>query len=135
MDRRLLLQALTSATACTVLPAAALAAPLPLPSPPPEGAESGAPKIAPDPLCAQAVAVVMTHNKASIALVQRHLKLGYNRAARLLDSMEQASLISSFDIHGRRHILAPGFSSEFIVSPKQALTNLATTGDGFAKQS
>lgn len=98
MDRRLCLHALTSITVCTLLPGAAFAAarqPLAasMPRTSNEPTEPVAQEIAPDPLYAQAVAVVMINQKASIGLVQRHLKLGYNRAARLLEAMEQAGLI------------------------------------------
>ena len=56
---------------------------------------------------AQAVAVVMNHKKASISLVQRHLRLRYNRAAGLLLSMEQAGLISAHYFNDYRQIRAP----------------------------
>lgn len=110
MDRRLCLHALTSITVCTLLPGAAFAAarqPLvaTLPRTSNEPTEPVAQEIAPDPLYAQAVAVVMINQKASISLVQRHLKLGYNRAVRLLESMEQAGLIGSLYVSGHRQIL------------------------------
>jgi len=41
-----------------------------------------------DPMYDQAVEVVLKHRRASISLVQRHLRIGYNRAARLLEQME-----------------------------------------------
>lgn len=113
MDRRLCLYALTSITVCTLLPGATFAAarqPLAasLPRTSCELTEPVPLEIAPDPLYAQAVAVVMINQKASIGLVQRHLKLGYNRAARLLESMEQASLIGSQYVNGYRQILVCG---------------------------
>ena len=55
----------------------------------------------------QAVAVVLQHRKASISLVQRHLRIGYNRAARLLEQMEQAGLVSAMGNKGNRDILVP----------------------------
>jgi S-DNA-T family DNA segregation ATPase FtsK/SpoIIIE len=55
----------------------------------------------------QAVAVVLQHRKASISLVQRHLRIGYNRAARLLEQMEQSGLVSSMAGNGNREILLP----------------------------
>ncbi|MEY3096159.1 MAG: hypothetical protein RIR74_1251, partial [Pseudomonadota bacterium] len=54
-----------------------------------------------------AVAVVLQHRKASISLVQRHLRIGYNRAARLLDAMEKAGLVSPMQSNGNRDILVP----------------------------
>jgi S-DNA-T family DNA segregation ATPase FtsK/SpoIIIE len=55
----------------------------------------------------QAVAVVMQHRRASISLVQRHLRIGYNRAARLLEQMEQAGVVSAMGHSGNRDILVP----------------------------
>ena len=60
-----------------------------------------------DPLYDQAVAIVLKHKRASISLVQRHLRIGYNRAARLLEQMEQAGVVSSMQSNGNREILAP----------------------------
>jgi S-DNA-T family DNA segregation ATPase FtsK/SpoIIIE len=58
-----------------------------------------------DPLYDQAVAVVLQHKKASISLVQRHLRIGYNRSARLLEQMEKSGLVSSLSSNGNRDIL------------------------------
>jgi S-DNA-T family DNA segregation ATPase FtsK/SpoIIIE len=60
-----------------------------------------------DPMYDQAVAIVLQHRKASISLVQRHLRIGYNRAARLLEQMEQSGLVSSMSTNGNREILLP----------------------------
>ena len=60
-----------------------------------------------DPLYDQAVAVILQNKRASISLVQRHLRIGYNRAARLLEDMEKAGLVSSMQSNGNREILAP----------------------------
>jgi S-DNA-T family DNA segregation ATPase FtsK/SpoIIIE len=60
-----------------------------------------------DPLYDQAVAVVLQNKRASISLVQRHLRIGYNRAARLLEQMEQSGLVSSMSGSGNREILVP----------------------------
>ena len=60
-----------------------------------------------DPLYDQAVEVVLKNRKASISLVQRHLKIGYNRAARLVEDMEKAGLVSSMSSSGQRDILVP----------------------------
>ncbi len=63
-----------------------------------------------DPLYDQAVEVVLKNRKASISLVQRHLKIGYNRAARLVEDMEKAGLVSSMNTNGQRDILVPARS-------------------------
>ncbi len=60
-----------------------------------------------DPMYDQAVEVVLKNRKASISLVQRHLKIGYNRAARLVEDMEKAGLVSSMSTSGQREILVP----------------------------
>ncbi|KAF9396996.1 DNA translocase FtsK 2 [Podila verticillata] len=60
-----------------------------------------------DPFYDQAVEIVTKHRRASISLVQRHLRIGYNRAARLLEQMEQAGLISAMAANGNREILVP----------------------------
>jgi S-DNA-T family DNA segregation ATPase FtsK/SpoIIIE len=60
-----------------------------------------------DALYDQAVAVVLKNRRASISLVQRHLRIGYNRAARLLEQMEQSGLVSSMQSNGNRDILVP----------------------------
>jgi len=58
-----------------------------------------------DPLYDQAVAIVLENKRASISLVQRHLRIGYNRAARLLEDMEKAGLVSKMSGSGNREIL------------------------------
>jgi len=58
-----------------------------------------------DPLYDQAVEVVLKSRRASISLVQRHLRIGYNRAARLIEAMERAGLVSSMATNGNREIL------------------------------
>ncbi|MCL2022443.1 MAG: DNA translocase FtsK 4TM domain-containing protein [Betaproteobacteria bacterium] len=59
-----------------------------------------------DPLYDQAVEVVLRNKRASISLVQRHLRIGYNRAARLIEAMEHAGLVSQMDSRGGREVLA-----------------------------
>jgi S-DNA-T family DNA segregation ATPase FtsK/SpoIIIE len=60
-----------------------------------------------DPMYDQAVAIVLQNRRASISLVQRHLRIGYNRAARLLEQMERAGLVSAMASNGNRDILVP----------------------------
>ena len=61
-----------------------------------------------DPLYDQAVEVVLKNRRASISLVQRHLRIGYNRSARLIEAMEKAGLVSTMDARGGREVLRPG---------------------------
>ncbi|WP_250525527.1 DNA translocase FtsK [Caballeronia sp. GAWG2-1] len=65
-----------------------------------------------DPLYDQAVEVVIKNKRASISLVQRHLRIGYNRAARLLEQMENSGLVSSMSSNGNREILTPARDSD-----------------------
>jgi S-DNA-T family DNA segregation ATPase FtsK/SpoIIIE len=60
-----------------------------------------------DPMYDQAVAIVQQHRKASISLVQRHLRIGYNRAARLLEQMEKSGLVGALATNGSRELLLP----------------------------
>ena len=74
------------------------------------GGEAGAPGEGggeADALYDQAVAVVLKNRRASISLVQRHLRIGYNRAARLLEQMENSGVVSSMQSNGNREILVP----------------------------
>jgi S-DNA-T family DNA segregation ATPase FtsK/SpoIIIE len=65
-----------------------------------------------DALYDQAVAVVLKNRRASISLVQRHLRIGYNRAARLLEQMEQSGVVSTMQSNGNRDILVPLANAE-----------------------
>ena len=65
-----------------------------------------------DPLYDQAVEVVLKNKRASISLVQRHLRIGYNRSARLVEAMEKAGLVSGMDGRGGREVLARRESEE-----------------------
>ncbi len=60
-----------------------------------------------DPLYDEAVAIVVKTRRASISLVQRNLRIGYNRAARLIEEMERTGLVSSMQSNGNREVLAP----------------------------
>ncbi|MFW7340136.1 DNA translocase FtsK 4TM domain-containing protein [Pollutimonas sp. H1-120] len=64
-----------------------------------------------DPLYDQAVEVILKNRRASISSVQRNLRIGYNRAARLLEQMEQAGLVSAMQSNGNREILVPAGNS------------------------
>lgn len=65
-----------------------------------------------DPLYDQAVQVVLETRKASISGVQRRLKIGYNRAARMVESMEAAGLVGQLQSNGTREILVPATAKE-----------------------
>jgi S-DNA-T family DNA segregation ATPase FtsK/SpoIIIE len=65
-----------------------------------------------DPLYDQAVQIVIETRKASISGVQRRLKIGYNRAARMVESMEQAGLVGPLQSNGSREILVPVATNE-----------------------
>ncbi len=60
-----------------------------------------------DPLYDEAVAVVTETRKASISYVQRRLKIGYNRAARMIEEMEASGVVSMVQSNGSREVLAP----------------------------
>ncbi len=60
-----------------------------------------------DPLYDQAVEIVLRTRRPSISLVQRHLRIGYNRAARLIEDMERAGMVSSMQTNGNREVLVP----------------------------
>ena len=72
-----------------------------------EGAAGGAEDPEADPLYDEAVRIVTSERKPSISYVQRRLKIGYNRAARLLEAMEQAGLVGPLQANGSRDVLAP----------------------------
>ena len=60
-----------------------------------------------DPLYDQAVRLVTETRRASISGVQRRLKIGYNRAARMVEAMEQAGIVGPLESNGNREVLAP----------------------------
>nr|WP_315199204.1 DNA translocase FtsK 4TM domain-containing protein [uncultured Aquabacterium sp.] len=72
-----------------------------------DGSPSGGGDGEQDPMYDNAVAIVLQHKKASISLVQRHLRIGYNRAARLLEQMEKSGLVSSMATNGNRELIVP----------------------------
>src|SRR5205085_11066950 len=65
-----------------------------------------------DPMYDQAVGVVLKTRRPSISLVQRHLRIGYNRAARLIEQMERAGLVSPMQSNGNRDVLTPAAKGE-----------------------
>ncbi len=60
-----------------------------------------------DPLYDEAVGIVLKTRKASISSVQRQLRIGYNRAARLIEDMEAAGIVSAMESNGNRTVLVP----------------------------
>ncbi|WP_410483337.1 DNA translocase FtsK [Teredinibacter sp. KSP-S5-2] len=72
-----------------------------------DGEEGGSDDPESDPLYDQAVAFVTETRKASISSVQRKLRIGYNRAARLVEQMETSGVVSEMGHNGNREVLAP----------------------------
>jgi S-DNA-T family DNA segregation ATPase FtsK/SpoIIIE len=72
-----------------------------------EIAVDGVPSGEKDPLYDQAVEIVLRTRRPSISLVQRHLRIGYNRAARLIEDMERAGMVSPMQSNGNREVLVP----------------------------
>ena len=60
-----------------------------------------------DPLYDEAVKIVTETRKASISGVQRRLRIGYNRAARMVEAMEMAGVVGPLEANGSREVLAP----------------------------
>jgi S-DNA-T family DNA segregation ATPase FtsK/SpoIIIE len=65
-----------------------------------------------DALYDEAVRIVVESRKASISGVQRRLKIGYNRAARMIEAMEAAGLVGQLQSNGMREVLAPAPAQE-----------------------
>jgi S-DNA-T family DNA segregation ATPase FtsK/SpoIIIE len=85
----------------------------PIPGLPPEEGEGGeSADSEQDVLYDEAVKIVLTERKPSISYVQRRLKIGYNRAARLIESMEAAGLVGPLQSNGGREILVPAPSGD-----------------------
>ncbi|ETK24951.1 MULTISPECIES: DNA translocase FtsK [Pseudomonas] len=61
-----------------------------------------------DALYDEAVAFVLESRRASISAVQRKLKIGYNRAARMIEAMEMAGVVTAMNTNGSREVIAPG---------------------------
>jgi DNA segregation ATPase FtsK/SpoIIIE, S-DNA-T family len=72
-----------------------------------EAASVDGPDAESDPMYDQAVQIVLKTRRPSISLVQRHLRIGYNRAARLIEQMERAGLVSAMQTNGNREVLVP----------------------------
>jgi S-DNA-T family DNA segregation ATPase FtsK/SpoIIIE len=60
-----------------------------------------------DPLFEEAARVIVTHQQGSTSLLQRRLKLGYNRAGRLIDQLESAGVVGPFEGSKAREVLVP----------------------------
>lgn len=73
-----------------------------------EGGDSG------DALFDQAVALVARERKASTSFVQRHLQIGYNRAARIIERMEEEGMVSKANHVGKREVLLPPMNDELL---------------------
>jgi S-DNA-T family DNA segregation ATPase FtsK/SpoIIIE len=82
-------------------------APIPGLSGEPAPGEEGGGDPEQDPLYDEAVKIVTESRKASISGVQRRLKIGYNRAARMIEAMEAAGLVGPLNSNGSREVLAP----------------------------
>ena len=80
---------------------------------PEEGLENGASEVTgdedgeADALYDQAVEIVVKSRRASISLVQRQLRIGYNRAARLVEQMEKSGVVTAMQSNGNREVIAP----------------------------
>ena len=70
------------------------------------GVDTGSPEDA-DELYDEAVNFVLESRRASISAVQRKLRIGYNRAARLIETMEEAGIVSEMSSNGSREVLVP----------------------------
>ncbi|MBL4762309.1 MAG: cell division protein FtsK, partial [Gammaproteobacteria bacterium] len=73
-----------------------------LPGEKPAGSEDDS-----DPLYDEAIAIVTETRKASISYIQRRLKIGYNRAARMIEEMEMTGVVSGVQSNGSREVIAP----------------------------
>lgn len=85
-----------------------------------------------DELYGQALQVVQEHQRASISLVQRHLQIGYNRAARLLEEMERQGAVSPMQSNGNREVLAASASNVVPLAGRRKAGAAAATSAGAA---
>jgi len=74
-----------------------------------------------DELYMEAAAIVIKNQRASISFVQRHLRIGYNRAARLIEDMERGGIVSKMDSSGSRKVLV---TTDAMKAAHQAMRNL-----------
>ncbi len=79
----------------------------------PAGLDGGAPRDGENDLYDQAVAIVCREGKASTSFIQRHLQIGYNRAARIIERMEAEGVVSRANHVGKREVLALDTESRF----------------------
>ncbi|MHC5193193.1 DNA translocase FtsK [Pseudomonas frederiksbergensis] len=77
-----------------------------------------------DPLYIQAINFVLESKRTSISGIQHHLKIGYNRAARLIETMEFDGVVSSQSAGGARRLLSPEERSAYLLHRKVKLTSL-----------
>lgn len=82
-----------------------------------------------DRLIEQAVALVRREGKASTSFIQRHLQIGYNRAARIMEYMERAGIVSAADEVGKRRVLPPGEASAALDDAGEDDRDQAEEGD------
>ena len=73
----------------------------------PKGVTGGSTDSESDPLYDEAVKLVTESRNASISSVQRRLRIGYNRAARLVEQMEDVGIVTPLESNGKREVLAP----------------------------
>ena len=74
----------------------------------------------------EAVRIVTESRRASISLVQRRLRIGYNRAARMMEEMEAAGVVSSMDNSGSREVLAAA-PANGLIQLSRGYVNIAIT--------
>lgn len=78
-----------------------------------------------DPLYQQAVEIVLKYRSGSVSLVQRHLRLGYERAQKLLDHMQVEGIVSEIQENGLREVLTPLAQNEHVIDNKSTAEDSA----------